>query len=314
MPTKVLASRFNTLKARVDKILGFCVTTNPSSGLFTFGYGQSIGSGTNVVAGSPNTIDASDYKLLYINILKIRYHQVGTAAFSAEAFRVGNYAANAASTDKVEEAYMSGLETLATNMETDKFLVHTSQSDLASCDASISASNWNGSLSHIFTVTFNDAQHRREFFNAGGLIRFIPAMDYSGSQAKSLDWKASVNSIGTVSFGCQGTSVSSGLGQAYGGIGHDYMNSSYQTAYYKAGGGVYNPNRYTVYAMELSSSVLQFKCEFSDPSYGQPDENVFGPVSNSAFFVTPNGVAQIDGTTTVTVQQLQPTSSTISTL
>ena len=75
---------------------------------------------------------------------------------------------------------------------------------------------------------------------------------------------------------------------------------------------MYTPNRYTIYAMELSDSVLQFKCEFNDPSYGQPDESVLADVRNNTFFVRANGTAQIDGTQTVTVSVPQPTASTIS--
>ena len=96
-----------------------------------------------------------------------------------------------------------------------------------------------GSLSHIFTVTFTSAQERREFFNAGGLIRIIPGMTYTGSQAKTLDWKAMLNAIGPVNYGCQSTIAPSGVGQSYGGIGHDFMTSSYQRGYYNMGGGVY---------------------------------------------------------------------------
>ena len=313
MPTTILASRFNNLKVRVDKLLGPCLETNPNNAAdFLFGYGQPLGAGVNQ-SPSNDTIDALAYKLLYINIQKIRYHQIGTAAFSAEAYKVGDFVNNA-SADKVEEAYISGLETLATNMENDKFLCHPSQGTVTACDASTSATVWNGTLSHIFKVTFANAQARREYFNSGGVIRFVPSLSYSGSQPKTVDWKNMLSAIGPINFAAQSTIAASGVGQSYGGIGHDYMFNYYQTAYYNMGGGVYNPNRYTIYAMQLSDSILQFKCEFTDPSYGQPDENVEAAVNNDTFFFTPNGTAQIDGTQTVTVQQSTPVSTTVSPL
>ena len=314
MPNKVLASRFNTLKARVDKILGPATETNRSSGNYIYGYGQYLGTGTDVASGNPNTIDASDYKLLYINILKIRYHQVGTAAFTADAFRVGDFVTNAASTDKVEEAYIAGLESLATNMENDKLICHPSQALIQPCDSSTGPTTWNSSINHIFKVNFTDAQARRQYFNSGGKIRFSPSMLYSGSQAKTLDWKSTINAILSVDFGCQGTIASSGVGQSYGGIGHDYMSSSYQTAYYNQGGGVYNPNRYTIYAMELDDKTLQFKAEFSDPSYGNPDESVLAAATNTVEFFRPFGQATIDSSVTYTVYQSLPTSTSVSTL
>lgn len=312
MPTTILASRFNTLKGRVDRILGPCTETNTNSADYIFGYGQALGAGVDQTTNN-DTIDALAYKLLYINIQKIRYHQIGTAAFSAQAYKVGDFITNA-SADKVEEAYINGLETLATNMENDKFLLHATQADLTFQGDSLGPPTWNGALSHIFTVTFTSAQERREFFNAGGLIRITPGMTYTGTQGKTLDWKSMLNAIGPVNYGCQSTIAPSGVGQSYGGIGHDYMTSSYQIGYQNVGGGVYNPNQYTIYIMELSDTVLQFKCEVNDPNYGFPDESVNARVLNTVQFYTPNGTAQIDGTSTITVQKSAPTYSLISNL
>ena len=66
--------------------------------------------------------------------------------------------------------------------------------------------------------------------------------------------------------------------------------------------------------MELSDTVLQFKCEVNDPNYGFPDESVNARVLNTVQFYTPNGTAQIDGTSTITVQKSAPTYSLISNL
>lgn len=311
MPTVILASRFNNLKTRVDRVLGPCLETNTSSGDYTFGYGETPSSYLTQSA-SNDLIDAAAYQGLYLDVAKVKIHQVGTSAFTPLAYKIGDFVTNAATADKVEEAYIAGIESLATDIENNKFDCHATQADLLPCDTSITSTNWNGTLSHIFTVTFTSAQERREYFNAGGLIRFNPSMTYSGSQAKTLDWKSMINAIGAVNFGCQGTIAPSGVGQSYAGIGHDYMSSVYQTAYFNQGGGVYNPNRYTIYAMELSDTVLQFKVELTDPSYGNPDENVLASVVNLVQFFRPNGTAIINGVNYTTVQRSTPTSSTIS--
>jgi hypothetical protein len=312
MPTKVQAARFNNLKARVDNLLKPALETNRATMAYRYGYGIAIDSSATVSAGSPNTVDASDYKTLYINILRIRYHQVGTAAYTPIAFQVGDYATNTTNTDKVEEAYLAGLEALATDMETDALVCHPSQAALEICDISDTPSTWNGTRNHIWKVTWPNAQLRREYFNSGGQIRITPSMTYSGSDGKTLNWRNMVNAIGTISFGFNGTFASGGVGQSYGGIGHDYMSGSYQTAYYNSGGGVYNPNRYTLYAMELSDSVLQFKVELTDPAYGNPDENVLAIVNNQAAYFRPNGTATIDGVSTTTVTQITPLATTVS--
>lgn len=307
---RILASRFNSLKTTVDRLLGPCLETNTSSGNYTLGYGETPSSYL-AQTSTNDLIDAEAYQGLYLDVAKIKIHQVGTSAFTPLAYRIGDFVTNA-SADKVEEAYIAGIETLATDITTNKFLCHSSQADLLPADTSITSSNWNGTLSHIVKVTFSSAQERREYFNAGGLIRFTPSVSYSGSQAKTLDWKTTINEIGVVSFGCQGTSAPSGQGQAYGGIGHDYMSSTYQTAYFNQGGGVYTPNRYTIYALELSDTELQFKTELTDPSYGQPDEQVLASVVNLVQFFRPNGTATINGVSHTTVQRAIPTAQTIS--
>ncbi len=313
MPNKVLASRFNSLKTATDRLLGPCLETNRNSGDYIFGYGTTLS--TYPVQSSTNDlIDADAYQKLYLDIAKARIHQVGTSGFTPVAYKIGDYLTNPATADKIEEAYVTDLETLSSTMVTDKFVCHPSQADLLACDASTTASTWNGTKNHIFTVTFTNAQKRREYFNAGGQIRFVPSMTYAGSQGKTIDWKTMLNAIGTVSFGCQGTFGSGGVGQSYGGIGHDYMTNSYQTAYYNQGGGVYSPNRYTLYAMELNDYTLQFKGEFSDPSYGNPDEEVLAAAHHDTFFFRPNGTATILGTSYTTVQSELPTSTTIATL
>ena len=272
------------------------------------GYGD-IG---NRGSANPDLIDAAAYQGLYLDVAKVKIHQVGATAFTPLAYKIGDYINNAATAEKIEEAYIAGIESLATDIENNKFDCHVTQADLLPCDTSITATTWNGTKNHIFTVSFTSAQARREYFNAGGLIRFNPSMSYTGSQAKTLDWKSMINAIGGVNFGCQSTIAPSGVGQSYGGIGHDYMSSVYQTAYYNQGGGVYNPNRYTIYAMELSDTVLQFKVELTDPSYGQPDEDVLASVVSLVQFFRPNGTATINGVSYTTVSRPTPTSSTVS--
>jgi hypothetical protein len=261
MPTKVLASRFNTLKARVDKILGPASETNRSTTNYTYGYGQYLGTGTDVVGGNPNTIDAVDYKLIYIKNQKIRYHQVGVAAFTAQAYQIGDFVNNA-NADKVAEAYMAGLESLATNMETDRKICHPSQALLQACDASTSATSWNGEISHIFKVNFSDAQARRQYFNAGGTIRFQPNMSYSGSQAKTVDWQTILNAMGSTSFKAESTSNNASVGTGTN-IGNYDLTSAYQRVYSRDGGAVYANNEYRIFAKEHatgnSTSAIQFK-------------------------------------------------------
>ena len=189
MPETILAERYNALRTSVNLVLGIS-----SSGTPEYGYGQ--GFNTTSVIGSRAANDianadkvlAQDYEDLYIDMIRARSHQVGVGV-AIDEFVVGDYEANSPTADKIEEAYVLGLESLATNLETDKFLVNSNNlrltsAPLANSSRPDSQGTWNGTISHIFTMTFTTETERRHFFNAGGEIRLSASVDYSGSQAK----------------------------------------------------------------------------------------------------------------------------------
>ena len=329
MPTVVQASRYNNLRARVNTVLGASTTSSPQ-----FGYGQ--GTTTNSVIGtqavtSPvdaDKISAQDYEDLYVDIVRARYHQIGSSV-SIDDFVVGDIDANPTTADKIEEAYITGLENLATNLETDKFLVDSSQlavtgfvdansNSMASIRYGISGA-WNGSISHIFTAEFPSAAARRHFFNAGGQIRCQANVEYTGSQAKTVDWQTILNNMGQISFAANSTYSNSGVGTGYP-VGNYQLNSAYRLCYSKSGGALYARNDYEIYAREVSQNTIQFKVTFvdgspNDPTYGI-DESVFGDFESSILLAAPTGSVNINGTVynTVVYQEALPVGATISPL
>ena len=122
MPTTILATRFNNLQDRLEAVLGTSGSAAP-----TFGYGQTLNAALDVAGTRSNTIPNSDkisaqqYEDLYIDIVRCRAHQVGAAAVTIDDFVIGDFETNAANTDKVEEAYISALESLMTTIELDRF-------------------------------------------------------------------------------------------------------------------------------------------------------------------------------------------------
>jgi hypothetical protein len=329
MPTVVQASRYNNLRARVNTVLGASATSAPQ-----FGYGQ--GTTTNAVIGtqavtSPvdaDKIQAQDYEDLYVDIVRARYHQVGSS-YSIDDFVIGDYENNPATADKIEEAYITGLENLATNLETDKFLVDSSQlavtgfvdansNSMSSIRYGISGV-WNGSISHIFTAEFPSAAARRHFFNAGGQVRCQANVEYTGSQAKTVDWQTILNNMGQISFAANSTYSNSGVGTGYP-VGNYQLNSAYRLCYSKSGGALYARNDYEIYAREVSQNTIQFKVTFvdgspNDPTYGI-DESVFGDFESSIVLALPTGSVNINGTVynTVVYQEELPVGATISPL
>jgi hypothetical protein len=328
MPTTILADRYNTLRNRVNQVLGNSVTITPS-----YGYGQAFS--TNSVVGTRSTpseptaadkISAQDYEDLYIDLIRLRSHQVGSSV-AIDEFVIGDYNANPATADKIEEAYMLGLESLATNIITDRFTVAPANLNIASLteagsSRSAASGTWNGTLSHIFTVTFPNDVTRRHFFNAGGEIRLSASVDYTGSQAKTVDWQSILNAIGTTSFKAESTTNNIGIGSGSN-IGNYDLTSTYQLVYSTTGGAAYSRNSYSIYATNEvtidGTSAIKFKVEFTD---GLPnnltfgiDEAVFGTFNSFVETATPSSQISINGTVyDAVIIDAPPTGTTVRSL
>ena len=104
MPTTILASRYNTLRNQVNLVLGTSADITA-----TYGYGQSfstsnvVGTRTAPTIADADKISAQDYEDLYIDLIRTRSHQVG-ASVAINEFVIGDYEANTATADKIEEA------------------------------------------------------------------------------------------------------------------------------------------------------------------------------------------------------------------
>lgn len=308
MPITVLASRYNTLRNETNLVLGTSAEVTPS-----YGYGQSFSTnsvvGTRAVAepSDATKVSAQDYEDLYIDLIRTRSHQVGSSV-AIDEFVIGDYEANTATADKIEESYIAGLESLATNIATDRLTVAATNltiTNLPSVSSSRLSTNgvWNGTISHIFTVIFNTSSARRHFFNAGSQIRLSASVDYTGSQAKTVDWQQILNAMGTVSFKAEETISNSGIGIGTN-IGNYDLTSSYRRIYTRDGGAVYANNEYRIFAREYATgnttSGIQIKINFvdgspNDPSYGI-DETVSGTFNSNVQLAMPNSQIQINGT------------------
>jgi hypothetical protein len=307
----VTAQRYNDLRDLVNKILGLSVTATP-----TYGYGETFS--TSSVTGDYDTnlsstdkVSAIQYENLYIDIIRIKAHQVGTSALTVDPFVIGEYDTNLTSTDKIELAYVQALESLASDIETDKFEIDvTGQAQVVDLKNSsgvaieserLNSGNgaWNGTISHIFQISFNTAQERRQFFNAGGQVRFSARVAYTGSQPKTVDWQTEMSDMGVTSFRATDTinNNSEGTGSA---IGNFDLTGTYKLCYSKGGGASYVRNDYRISALSPSDTTIRFKVEFND---NQPndltwgiDEPVYGDFYSTIELLQPIGVVDINGT------------------
>lgn len=320
MPTLIVNERYNNLIGLVNKVLGTSNVSDP-----TYGYGQATS--TTSVSGTQETgiqgsdkITATQYRNLYIDIIRARAHQIGSSSVSVDPFVIGDVENNPLTADKVEEAYITGLESIAADLDADRFFIETLQADaenlktaggqnVQSVYVNATNGNWNGTLSHIVDVEFTDAAARRHFFNAGGEIRFSANVDYVGSQAKTVAWQDQLDQMGTISFKAQETVSNTGIGT--GSLTGNYqLSSTYQLCYRQNGGAVYSENTYDVYALSLTDDTIRFKIEFVDSvptaAYYYTDEDVFGDFTSIFTLLRPSGTVNINGTAYTTVELPAP--------
>ena len=309
MPTTILATRFNNLQDRLEAVLGTSGSAAP-----TFGYGQTLNAALDVAGTRSNTIPNSDkisaqqYEDLYIDIVRCRAHQVGAAAVTIDDFVIGDFETNAANTDKVEEAYISALESLMTTIELDRFdidittqastttLTTSANTPISSTYYTSVSGSWTSFLNQIFTVTFPTVEDRRHFFNAGGEIRFNAQVAYTGAQQKTADWQSSMAAMGVVSFTADDTYSNSSVGSASN-IGNNSLTSTYQLCYRKDAGTTYSQSAYELYALQTGPRTIQFKVLFTDPNPGgySIDEPLYGDWTSSASLLVPDGTVTING-------------------
>lgn len=311
MSVVIESTRYNNLVQRLSAILG-----NSTTGLPTNGYGQPLNIDPFGVVGSRNQTDLSNvdkiddeqFRNLYIDLVRCRVHQIGAAAFSVDPFVVGDYNTNQTSTDKVQESYIQSLESLMTQIETDKFDIDvSSQADIESLTSNFRPQSlqgpWNETLSHIFTVSFGSAEDRRHFFNSGGEIRFSANLSYTGSQEKTLKWQQDLNAMGAVTFKATKTFSNAGEGTVSS-IGNYQLTGSYQLVYRNSGINPYSGSAYEIYALQNSATQIQFRIYFADtdPETGNRiDEDVFGDLTSTVDYVKPNGSVNVNGETYNTV-------------
>lgn len=266
--TIINAARFNNLQSRIELIFG--------NGAGQNGYGQTLTSANVTIDGS-QVVETSDINNIYTDMLNARVHQIGPNDLSIaqliqnrnviaedESFFVDDNGVSTADPDGAKKG-IADFEDLMTTIETDKFLVHSSQAVLESSTNSVRTTAWNGLIYHEVVVTFDDENHRRHFFNTGGQIRFN-ATNTLASTAKGLDWAELCSEIGTVIFNYD-TTTSTGDGSGSS-IGNYDLDGSLQIVYQKVGAGsysgIYAGNLYTIKARTDGNNRIVFRIEFND--------------------------------------------------
>lgn len=297
MPVTIAASRYNNLRILVNKILG----TPTVAG---YGYGQTLLS--SPVAADTDIIDDNEYINLYKDIVRIDAHQNGDG-ITIDPYVVGDYATNLASTDKVEELYISNLETQVGGLETNRFDIDiTNQADIVPLFVpsglfvlgSTRSLQWRTAISHIFTVDFPSETSLNSFFNSGGEIRMSLTLTYTGGELKTNNWKNLMADVGQIRMGYNKTQDSDGIISTK---GYADLSSTYTRVYTSSSTTNYSNNQIVVDALKVDANTLQIKLQCQDFHGEGIDEYVKGTTTSQMFLAVPNGEILINGETIDTV-------------
>lgn len=261
-----------------------------------------------------NKITADQWSRLYLDIMAARVHQTGTNPLSD--FEP------TAQVDKVEEQILTDLENLMTQVEGNLFAQGTGQFELDDLRDGTGTTlskqrfiNWNGTLTHEFSINWQNAAERQGFFNAAGEIRFFSSIT-GGAGLKTNDWRSLLANAGTITFN-RDSITTSGVATVAANVGNYNGVGSNYTIIANYSGSDYVDNEWDIAVREISSTELRFRIRFQDldnPPSQAPffdiDEDVTGTLASSVQLFRPSGEMTV-GTTAYTTVDIAPVTGTL---
>jgi hypothetical protein len=279
----ISASDYVAIQDKAQSLLG--------PGIGSRGYGQTVVS-TDVFTG--NQITKLQWDLLRFDITNIKVHQDGILPPIITVNRGDSIGYNAASPN-------TNYDTLVESAIANRFAVATNQSVITLKNTATYSSAWTSSASATLTATFSTADQARYFFNSGGKLRINTQLTGGSPTSQVNAWTNFLNAVGTQSFGA-----------ATGSLANYYtLTNSYQTAYQESLTTPYSSNNYR----------LEARCNVSNNSSGTATtveiritltDGYIDP-GNSGLGDTPNTVDGVNGTLTITVEELKASGSLIPT-
>lgn len=253
----ITAARYNLIQSKVESVLG--------NGSANYGYGQTLQS--RQVSQVTNIVNASDMQKLRTDVNKCLVHQTNVSTSITQVNTQEDI------TDAVYVEYENVANTVfANHLDFDINQMTAPESKITSRRTAL----WGGAgdpqmIRHEFTVTFNDSDHRRHFFNSGGEIRVRGTLS-SGSGAKFTEWQSMLTALGIVKINHNTTTADSGTGFA---LGAYDLTGSYQTLWTKGGSGVYSDNLITIKG-KASNTVVTISIEMFDGDPVDPGDGTSG--------------------------------------
>lgn len=185
--SNIQASDYNTIRTKVIEVLG--------SGIGPLGYGQTLIQSQQVV--SSNVVTAEHWQRLRLDLANVRIHQTGielsklglSEVVSGDVIKYRNNEPNFEYLNVIEAARL------------DPFRVAQSRTVLSSKVSETYSQEWSTIASAELTVSFNNADEARYFFNSGGKILFSSTRSGGSITQQNSVWTSLLSSVGNFAFG-----------------------------------------------------------------------------------------------------------------
>lgn len=261
--TSILINDYNEIQAKIALVMGV--------GSEQYGYGQQVFSG-QLAANS--TVTLVQWKNLRDDLLRARQHQLGG--------NLGNLLPIPSTSTEVTESARAAYLALANLVSEDQNRLITPPAGESNKTNLVPAyqrtTPWNGTLTQTVTISFEDANAARNYFNSGSRIYITPVYLPSYGSAKDANWKLMFDHVASVSFNHTETTFT-GSGPASGTtIGWYDLTTTDQKIFEKVSPSFeFTGNVFSVYArQDASKTQLILTLNFVDGFAGPPDDNVGG--------------------------------------
>jgi len=284
--TTIGESEYTTLRSKMLTVM----STPSGTGTAAAGYLQS----TTAPAVSPgDKITAAQWNALKDDITKAFTHQTGAAPAAPALVTVD--------TDTgITAAIHNDYETVANFISNDanRFSLGSGQSSTESARSS-SATDWNATIIHDVTFTWASANEAKAFFNSGSYIRISSTLAYTGSEAKTLEWKTMLSDSSVIALNHVNAYKETGTsGTISNNDGFYDLDTTERELYVQDNSAdPYSENRYKIMARSITNGVrIRLLYEDNDAGdqtgVGPPvDENVQGTLTSAFSLVRATGAA-----------------------
>lgn len=279
----ISATDYNSIRTKIIRVM----STSSSGADASYGYGQNVFSSAVTVG---NQITKTQWDQLRYDIYNALLHQTGTAPTSMVTVQTTDVIRYGAGNPNTQ------YDSLASTAQTNRFDIGAGQFVTDALGSQSTSASWSNSLSATVTVTFSDAEKARNFFNAGGKIRFASSRTGGTSVAQNTAWSNLLSSAGVQSFGAN-----------TGAVNFYSLTSSYQQFYSLSASSPYSANNWKLEAQcnaannsTGTANIITFRVtwtdNYTDPGPGGPGDLTDGTLSLTVDSVRAYGVLQPTGT------------------